>query len=166
MSHSDPHENAKQVVRLCAMSPAERRIELVRAWAGQAGYTLDPVEGQVRNATGKAVAAGWDTFAGKKAYFNAALTWVMADAVSAFGSMDTLLDAAGSYFPTLRPDTDWRLLAVADEYDRRQEARGDDRRAFLGGFRRQFNGIYFWEGNYPTPEGWRNVRDFAMTEAA
>jgi hypothetical protein len=46
-----------------------------------------------------------------------------------FATMDEMLNAQGGYFPSLyvfRPE----LKIIADEYDRLQEARGDNRRAF------------------------------------
>lgn len=51
--------------------------------------------------------------------------------LSAFRNFEALLDTAGSYRPTIYPETaDHNILA--DAYDQAQEERGDTRRAFRG----------------------------------
>lgn len=55
-------------------------------------------------------------------------------ALTAFATLADLVNAAGNYRPTIRPDaTDRRYEVLADAYDRAQRDRGDSRRAWRGG---------------------------------
>lgn len=55
-------------------------------------------------------------------------------ALTAFDTLDALVNAQGNYRPTIRPDgNDRRYEVLADAYDRAQSARGDQRRAWRGG---------------------------------
>ncbi len=51
--------------------------------------------------------------------------------ITAFKSMDDLLNAKGGYRPSLTKK-DEETQRLADSYDAYQEARGDSRRAFRG----------------------------------
>lgn len=51
---------------------------------------------------------------------------------TAFGNFEALLDAKGSYRPTLRRNVP-AMRVLANLYDAAQQARGDDRRAFMAG---------------------------------
>lgn len=58
-----------------------------------------------------------------------------------FKSFDDLLTAKGSYRPTCQV-VHFPHLIIADSYDRLQEARGDDRRAFRSGNQPQMGEVY------------------------
>lgn len=50
---------------------------------------------------------------------------------TAFSSMDDMMTAGGNYRPSLNTSAgDIALVRIADEYDARQAARGDSRRAY------------------------------------
>jgi len=51
---------------------------------------------------------------------------------TAFPSFQAMLDAAGGYSPTLRPDIHPDLAELANAYDAAQTERGDSRRVYRG----------------------------------
>jgi hypothetical protein len=51
---------------------------------------------------------------------------------TAFKNFSRMLNAAGGYSPTLRPDIDPELAELADLYDAAQSDRNDPRRAYRG----------------------------------
>lgn len=49
---------------------------------------------------------------------------------TAFESFDDMVNAEGGYRPTLRSESIPELKILADYYDKAQEAKGDNRRAY------------------------------------
>lgn len=147
-------QNARKLVRICGLTHEDRRIELARAFAKAEGYTGGTGNGWIYDPKGRVVAQGWRNFASRMQF--PMLDWVCRTG-TAFAEFVEMLDAKGGYRPTLRPDVDWRFLVLAVEYDRAQERRGDDRRAFVTGFVFHTNGTCTWDGRFPSPQGWRTM---------
>lgn len=123
-------KHCRKLVRFARMQPSERRVELMKAWASQAGYRGD--RGGWISRDGTPIIQGWSSFA-ESHYLDRALDWVCRTA-TAFPDFKSMLNAEGNYRPTLRADLDWRFIVLAQEYDRAQKRRRDPRRAFTVGF--------------------------------
>ena len=79
------------------------------------------------------------------------LTWRL----TAFNTFEALLNAKGGYRPSLsRRDPDTRILGAL--YDAAQQARGDDRRAFMYGSPHK-KGSIIDRANYVNADNWYRV---------